>query len=383
MNKFVKVIALFLCAAMLSSTAFAAEEASVEEKIMAAAEGISALGGTPGKMLKDQKMFPAGTSGCDWTAIALALAGCEEYYEAYLNAMEEYVEHAYAEKGYLDKNKATEYHRIALTVLALGGDPTAFGKKTDGTVVDLIAEGTYNYAGNSLGTQGLNGWIWALIALDASGEALPSDGKYQREDIVNAILEAQEPEGGFGLVKGGSDVDITAMALQALAPYQNECRQEIDAALSYLAAEMTDTCGYVYYGAENAESAAQVVLALTALGIDPEQDDRFIRNGNTLLTEIDRFRQADGSYGHLLTDTKGDYLATAQTMFALIAVQRLRNGREWVFRFEDYDGPNQKETGSIAYFGIGLGVLVLCASGSAIMMGKRKKYGKANESDSK
>lgn len=48
---------------------------------------------------------------------------------------------------------------------------------------------------------------------------MPEDAAYTREEILAAILEAQEPDGGFGLTAGASDVDITAMALQALAPY--------------------------------------------------------------------------------------------------------------------------------------------------------------------
>lgn len=370
----VKILALLLCIAMLCGTVFAADAGLIDQMITDAAEGFSALGGEPGKLLKDQETFPAGTSGCDWTAIALALAGSEEYFAEYLNALQKQVKDAYAKKGCLDKNKATEYHRIALTVIALGGDPTFFGKKPDGTAIDLIAEGTYNYIGDSLGMQGLNGWIWALIALDASGEEIPANARYQRADIVNAILEAQEPDGGFGLISGSSDVDITAMALQALSPYQSEHFKEIEAALGYLSANLTDTCGYISYGAENAESAAQAVLALTALGIDPEKNERFTKDGNTLLTELSRFVQEDGTYSHLLTDTKGDYLATAQTMFALISVQRLRNGQEWVFHFESYEGPNQKETNNTIYVVIGIGILGACAVGGARIAGKRKKH---------
>lgn len=371
-----KLTALLLCTAMLLGTVLAAEADTVDQRIADAAAGLSALGGTQGTLLKDQELFPAGISGCDWTAIALALAGSEEYYAEYLDALEGYVEDAYTKKGCLDKNKATEYHRIALTVLSLGGDPTAFGKKPDGTVIDLIAEGTYNYIGESLGTQGLNGWIWALIALDAAGTEIPAGAKYQRSDIAQAIVNAQEADGGFGLISGSSDVDITAMALQALAPYRDAYPEVIEAALNYLSGKMTDTCGYISYGEENAESAAQVVLALTALGIDPEKDERFLRNGNTLLMELGRFVQGDGTYGHLLTDDKGDYLATSQTMFALVSVQRLRNGQQWIFHFENYEGPNQKETGNTTMYAvIGIGVVAVCAFAGAVIPRKRKRHG--------
>ena len=42
---------------------------------------------------------------------------------------------------------------------------------------------------------------------------MPEDAAYTREEILAAILEAQEPDGGFGLTAGASDVDITAMAV--------------------------------------------------------------------------------------------------------------------------------------------------------------------------
>ena len=226
-----KLIAVLLCVLLLIPTmAFAETQSSLDAEIAQSAEGMSALGGKKGELLKDQEQFPAGTSVCDWLAMAMALSGAEESYADYLQALRTYVENAYAKNGCLDKNKATEYHRIALTVMALGGDPTDFGTKPDGSAIDLIAEGTYNYARDP-GAQGLNGWIWALIALDAQDTEVPADAQYSREDMVSAIVIAQEPDGGFGLIPGKSDVDITAMAVQALAPYRDRLETEIDAAL--------------------------------------------------------------------------------------------------------------------------------------------------------
>lgn len=378
MKTITKILAVLLCVALLSPAVLAAELTSVDQMIADTAAGLSAMGGEAGTLLKGSGLFPAGTSGCDWSAIALALAGSEEYYGAYLDALRNNVEEKYAQNGCLDSRKATEYHRIALTVLTLGGVPTAFGKKPDGMEIDLIADGIYNYAGDSLGGQGLNGWIWALIALDASGAAVPEDARYQREDIISAILAAQEPDGGFGLIPGSSDIDITAMALQALAPYREAHGAQIDAALAYLSEKQSDSGGYVSYGAENAESTAQVILALCALGIDPETDARFIRDGHTLPNRLAQFRCEDGTFAHLLTDENGDYLASAQSLLALIAVQRLRNGQEWVLHFEHYAGPNQKTNSKSTitiYVVIGITALAVCGAGIAVIAGKRKQHG--------
>ncbi|MDO4489056.1 MAG: terpene cyclase/mutase family protein [Eubacteriales bacterium] len=333
MNFLKRALALLLCMAMLLCTGCASENKSPVGEIEQSAAGLSKMGGKAGTLLKDPNGFPPGTSGCDWTAIALSLAGSRESYSTYLSGLEKVVTEAYAKRGCLDKNKSTEYHRISLTVMALGGDPTKFGKKPDGSNINLIEDGTYNFAADSLGKQGLNGWIWALITLDAGAFEIPADAKFTRASIIEAILSAQEDDGGFGLIKGSSDVDITAMALQALAPYRDEHAKEIENALSFLSGMLNENCGYLSYGAENSETTAQVILALCALGIDPEKDERFIKNNKNLLMQLNRFRRDDGTYSHLLDGEKGDFLATSQSMFAIIAVDRLRKGQEWVFRF--------------------------------------------------
>ena len=372
MKRATRILAALLCVLLLLPTLALAESApSLKKQIAQSAEGMSALGGKKGDLLKDRELFPAGDSVCDWLAMAMALSGAKECYSDYLAALKAYVEDAYAKNGYLDRNKATEYHRIALTVLALGGDPTHFGTKPDGSAIDLIAEGTYNYARDP-GAQGLNGWIWALLALDAKDTEVPDDARYSREDMVNAIVIAQEPDGGFGLIPGKSDVDITAMAVQALAPYEDQLETEIDAALSYLSGQLTDTCGYIAYDDENAESTAQVILALCALGIDPETDSRFVKGEYTPLTELSRFREADGTYRHVL-EGAGDGLATAQSVLALVAVQRVRSGQPWVLHFDGAQAPREASgTNGIIICAV-IGAVVVIAAGAIYIIGRKRK----------
>ena len=367
MKKYLKkTIAAVLILLMLAVPVRAVDE------ISQTSAGLSALGGKPGRLLAQGEEFPAGTSVCDWTAMALALTGSAEDFESYRRALQSHVENAYAETGGVDEVKSTTYHRIALTVLALGGDPTAFGTKPDGTPIDLIADGTYAFAGDSLGMQGLNGWIYALMALDASGAAVPAGAKFTREEMVEAIVSAQEPDGGFGLAPGSSDVDITAMALQALAPDAPDHTEAVDAALSYLAGAMDENCRYTAYGNESAESSAQVILALCALGIDPAEDERFCRGNSDLLTGLEAFRQPDGTYAHTPADGAGDHLATAQTLLALRAVRQLRTGHTWIFDFADYEGPRQKNPSTLWYL-TGAAVIVCI-----VIIGKRRRHGKNN-----
>lgn len=347
----------------------------LEGDIARTSEGLSAFGGKPGRLLDQEAILPAGSSVSDWTTIALALSGQEERFDSYRKRLEARITKRYEENGGLDRVEANPYHRAALTVLALGGDPTAFGTRADGSPIDLIADGTYAFQGESIGAQGLNGWIYALLVLDAGGVSLPADARFSRQDMIDAILAAQEADGGFGLTEGSSDVDITAMALQALAPYQNQYPREIQQALTYLAEQMTGSCRFRSYGQESAESSAQVILALCSLGIDPETDRQFSIGIENLLTGLAGFRQENGTYGHLLEDTQGNCLATAQCLLALTALSRLRQGRR-LYDFTDYPGPNVATASPLPY--VAGGIVVLCLGVFLVLQRKRRKHGKNN-----
>ena len=135
---------------------------------------------------------------------------------------------------------------------------------------------------------------------------------------------------------------------------------------------MDGNCRYSAYGSESAESSAQVILALCALGIDPAEDARFCRGSENLLTGLEAFRQADGTYAHTPADGEGNYLATAQTLLALKAVQQLRSGDTWIFDFSDYEGPRQKTPFPVVYLA---GAAVTAC---IVIMGKRRTHGKNN-----
>lgn len=275
--------------------------------------------------LLTEDAFPAGSSVSDWTALAMARAGIADDYAGYLARLQDYVERQYQENGGLHAVKATEYHRVALTVTALGGDPAAFGTKPDGTAIDLVAEGTYNWQGDDLGGQGLNGWIFALLTMDAVGAEVPADARYSRQDMIHAIVSAQLPDGGFSLGGGAMDVDITAMALQALAPYREQYQEVIDAALNALSAAQTVTGGFESWGAQSSESCAQVILALTALNIDPTADERFQKNQRNVVEALMDFRLSDGGFAHE-KDGPLDAMACEQAMQALTAMELRQQG---------------------------------------------------------
>lgn len=328
----------------------------------------------PERLLDQEALLPAGSSASDWLAMAFALSGVEANYDGYLSRLESYVTGCYREQGCLHPVKATEYHRIALTVLALGGDPTAFGSY-QGQTIDLIAQGTYNFSGE-LGAQGLNACIYALLTLDAGHYQVPREARYTREALCGAILAAQEPDGGFGLVSGSSDVDITAMALQALAPYQGNCAQAIQRALTYLSVQMSDDCTFRSYGAESAESVAQVLIALCALGIDPETDSRFVRPEMTLVQALERFRMPEGGYAHTLEENAPNLMATEQSLLALLALERREQGLR-LFDFTDVR-PVQTRSLSPLVWIIPLALLLL-AGGGYVYKKRRTTHGTTDQ----
>ena len=318
------VLALTLCVTAFAETPSWGDLAADVAAAQRAERGIDA-----NQPLLTEENLPAGSSVSDWTALAMARAGIADDYEGYLSRLQSYVEQKYAENGGLHEVKATECHRIALAAAALGGDPTAFGTKPDGTSIDLVADGTYNWQGeNELGAQGLNGWIFALLSMDAVGAEVPADARYSRESIVDTIVSAQLPEGGFSLGGSDMDVDITAMALQALAPYQGQYPEVIDAALNALSAAQLPSGGFESWGAQSSESCAQVILALCALDIDPETDERFQKVDGNVIDALLAFRLNDGSFAHQ-SDGAADAMASEQAMQALaaMALRQMGEGR--------------------------------------------------------
>ena len=326
LRKILAIAAALTLSLTLSVTALAETLAySAIASSIAAAEKTQ-LGVAQDAPLLTEELLPAGSSVSDWTALAMARAEVADDYAGYLTRLQAYVERQYAENGCLHEVKATEYHRIALTAAALGGDPTSFGTKPDGTPIDLVAEGTYNWQGeNDLGAQGLNGWIFALLAVDAVNADIPAGARYSRQTMRDAIVSAQLPEGGFSLGGGEMDVDITAMALQALAPYQAELPEVIDAALNALSSAQLPTGGFESWGAQSSESCAQVLLALCELNIDPETDARFQKASGNVVTALLSFCTADGGIAHQ-QGGQADAMAGEQAMQALMALHLRQQG---------------------------------------------------------
>ena len=329
---FKKIIALLLSMLLLLS-ACSGKPSSTGDELLdtanTAAYAQTKLFGAKNKLLSNNESFPAGTSVCDWTAMAFSMLGVDEDYEAYLSALESYVTEHYKADGYLHRSKSTEWHRIALTVMALGGNPESFGNDTNGNPINLIADGTYNFGGDDIGAQGNNAYIYALITLDAKNFSVPENARYTREYLISYLLANQEEDGGFGIMKGASDIDITAMALQSLAPYTADAdvNAAVDKALDMLSAAQNEDGTFTNWQSTSSESCAQVIIALCALGLDPKTDERFVKNEASVFDALMSFRLSDGSFSHSLDDKESDAIATEQAILALCSMIKAREGK--------------------------------------------------------
>ena len=285
-----------------------------------------------GAYLQAQAAPSVGSIGGEWAVIGLSRAGLlsDAAAQSYEQAAEDYVKQAGSVR--LHHAKSTENSRTILGLTAAGCDAANVAG------VDLTAglsDMTFVRA------QGLNGPIWALIALDCHGYDIPqcADGEEQvtREGLVAEILSYQCSDGGWALMGDESDVDMTAMALTALAPYKDdvEVKAAVDAALAYLSDAQQDDGGFMGWGTANSESCAQVIVALTALGIDPAADSRFVKNGASPLDGLCAFACEGGGFCHSNEQAEPDGMATEQGFYALAAYDRFRQGMTSLFDMTD------------------------------------------------
>ena len=225
--------------------------------------------------------------------------------------------------GVLHRVKYTEYSRVVLALSSLGFDPT------DVAGYDVLSPlGDFD----QVCWQGVNGPIWALIALDSRGYDAPTapEGKRQttRDALIDAILESEISGGGWALSGSVPDVDLTAMALTSLAPYRAS-RADVAAAvergLSVLSSLQGEDGGYGDAGSATSESCAQVVVALSALGINPASDAHFAKAGGSVLDALCAFAVPGGGFKHV-ADGEVNGMATEQGFYALVAYERLLSG---------------------------------------------------------
>ncbi len=217
--------------------------------------------------------------------------------------------------------------RMSLTGLALGTE-TSFAEET---VTALAEEKT------------LMPLVFGLHLLNNG----ISSASVTREKLVRRLLDLQLEDGGWAVIGKVCDVDCTAMVLQALAPLYNsdeDVRASVERGTAALHEMQLDNGGFTGMGMESAESCAQVLLALSCLGIDCERDEWFLRNGNSVLDALLRFRLEDGGFSHAAGKGYNE-TATVQAFYALVGYLRMLRGEGSYYLFEKQAGRMESSGG--------------------------------------
>ena len=284
--------------------------------------------------LADTVTAPAfGTSAGEWTVLALARGGHftadNAYFADYYERIVETVNTKAAsvnKNGALHRSKSTDNSRLIVALSSIGKDATCVGDW------DLTAPyEDFSWIKN----QGINGVIWALIALDSHN--YQTTDTTIRQQCVDFILDKQLADGGWTLSGSTADPDVTGMALQALYNYKNQsavasAAQEAFTCLSNIQnANGTFSSG----GTETCESCAQVIVACATWGIDPDADSRFIKNGNSVVDGLLSYYLPDKAEFSHVANNQANNMATDQACYALVAYDRLQKNKSALYDMSD------------------------------------------------
>lgn len=256
----------------------------------------------------------------DWSVFAVLRSGQGGYttYQANINAA---VQTNYAMLTLGD------LARIALAAGASVGSATIGGH-------DLLAEIAAADSTKEIMTGNI---IYALLALDAFQYAADA----QKQTLLDALLAAQRADGSYNYLLAidpdnpysvDGDVDSTAMALNALAPYRGQTAVDtaVDKALTFLHTKQLTSAGFGDWG-ESADSISQVIISLCTLGIDPLGTD-WLQGGNNMLSALLAMRNTDG--GTMGWNGASDVMSTYQTLCALAAYLRYTQSKSPLFVFD-------------------------------------------------
>lgn len=263
----------------------------------------------------------------EWAVLGLARAGVElsdAYIQAYYGKVVAYVQKNMGADGVLldpesHNPTVTDNERIILALTAIGKDPANVGGKN---LLTALQDRNIMQVTNTSDTD-INGLVFGLLALNS--------GNYTQDSywLVQAILTQQNADGSWSSsadTKPVGDVDMTAMALQALAPYYNEgydttVNAAVDKALQWLSAK------YKGKGYTSAESCAQVVVALSALQLNANSDSSFVKTVDgaptSVLGDLLRYYLGEGQgFKHAASGKTADQKATEQALYAMAAYER-------------------------------------------------------------
>ena len=285
-----------------------------------------------------------GSTYGEWAVFALNRGGVNdaEWNNKYLAEL----------SAHLDKKNGvltpyTEYARITLALTSMGYDATKF--KTEKATYDLVsplldmqADGVHYMAEK----QGNNGTAFALLALDSHSYLDTAEGRTVRAALIASLKASQLESGAWSISGNSADLDVTASAIYALAPYylseakltalgggvtHDELKAMVDKALAWLSVQQATDGGF-----GSPEADGWVVVALSALDRDAATDTAFVKDGGSVLKDMLRyFDLTSGGFKHDITAKTPNQMASEQGAYDLVAYDRCKKGQKALYDMSD------------------------------------------------
>jgi hypothetical protein len=280
----------------------------------------------------DNPFYSIGTYSSDLYVTALSRLGKNYDYSAYLSGLDS------AAAGYGSESNVADMQRTVLAAMASGGEAGNLGGR------DMLADSTYyRNASAPIDRDGIDGFAWALVALDTYEYEVPDWALTNRNDMISSLLAHQNTDGGFD-----DSVYQTSAAIIALAPYYETSgaytitqtqtgyvldlspKDAVDKAVEYLSGKQTN---YGDFG--DLKSTAVTIMALDAIGINPNSDRRFEAKKGNAIDGLLLYRRSDGGFASDLKGSDGE--GTSLALCALTSYLRFAQGKPDFFRFNNYD----------------------------------------------
>lgn len=239
-------------------------------------------------------------------------------YKTTADTKQTYIDSAIAAVTAEGAGEAT-YAKAILTLQSIGADPQTLYLADSDTSISAV-DGL-----KDLETYSSSAWVapYTLMALN--------QGDYSTDEleqkIIASVLANQGEDGSWS--EWGDSIQTTANMVAGLSFYYDTdetVKIAVDQAVTFLSSAQKEDGTFDAYGTgSDANTAAMVVIALSALGIDPDTDERFIKNENSALDGLLSFTLADDSAFGYTNNTTANSYATEQGFRALIAAKTLRN----------------------------------------------------------
>lgn len=264
----------------------------------------------------DSELTENAGEASEWYVLALNQSGKYDF-TAYGKALEKYISEN-------EIRSAVTRLKYGLLLIPSGG--------SEEKVTDILD--------GAIGEQGIMSWVYGLHIINNGY----GSSRFTTDEVIGTLLSMKTSDGGWAIRGDTGDVDVTAMTVQALSPYyknNEQVKEAVDSAIELLSVRQLQDGSFSSYGVPNSESTAQVIIALSSIGIDPVSDERFIKDGNTVFDALKLFLKENGGYSHGYEEEYSD-MATVQVFSSLIAYIRM-NEEKAPYYIIDVNEPSAEE----------------------------------------